>query len=43
MLYVIGGILALIGIYLGLTEEPRYDYSEAWEKLKKDLEKTLDK
>lgn len=39
MLVVIGGILALVGIYLGMIEEPRLDYSDVWEALKKDLEK----
>ena len=39
MLVVLSGILALVGIYLGMTEEPRIDYSEVWEALKKDLEK----
>ena len=39
MFVVLSGILALVGIYLGMTEEPRIDYSEVWEALKKDLEK----
>ena len=39
MLVVLSGILALVGIYLGMIEEPRIDYSEVWEALKKDLEK----
>ena len=39
MLVVLSGILALIGIYLGMIEEPRIDYSEVWEALKKDSEK----
>ena len=39
MLVILIGILALVGIYLGMTEEPRIDYSEVWEVLKKDLEK----
>ena len=38
MFVVLIGILALVGIYLGMTEEPRIDYSEVWEVLKKDLE-----
>ena len=38
MLVVLSGILALVGIYLGMIEEPRIDYSEVWEVLKKDLE-----
>lgn len=42
MLIVISGILALLGIYLGMTEEPRIDYSKVWESLEKDLKKTLD-
>ena len=39
MLVVLIGILALVGIYLVMTEEPRIDYSEVWEALKEDLEK----
>ena len=39
MLVVLIGILALVGIYLGMIEEPRIDYSEVWEALKEDLEK----
>ena len=39
MLVILIGILALVGIYLGMTEEPRIDYSEVWEALKEDLEK----
>ena len=39
MLMILSGILALVGIYLGMIEEPRIDYSEVWEVLKKDLEK----
>ena len=39
MFVVLSGILALVGIYLGMTEEPRIDYSEVWEDLIKDLEK----
>ena len=38
MFVVLSGILALVGIYLGMIEEPRIDYSEVWEVLKKDLE-----
>ena len=38
MLVVLSGILVLVGIYLGMIEEPRIDYSEVWEVLKKDLE-----
>lgn len=37
MIIVISGILALIGIYLGMTEEPRIDYTEAWKMLREDL------
>lgn len=43
MLIVISGILALVGIYLGMTEEPRLDYSEVWEALEKELKKDLEK
>ena len=39
MFVVLSGILALVGIYLGMTEESRIDYSEVWEALKKDSEK----
>ena len=39
MFVILSGILGLIGIYLGMIEEPRIDYSELWEDLKKDLEK----
>lgn len=30
-------ILFFIGLYLGMKEEPRMDYTEAWEKLKNEL------
>ena len=39
MFVVLSGILVLVGSYLGMIEEPRIDYSEVWEALKKDLEK----
>ena len=39
MVVVLSGILVLVGIYLGMTEEPRIDYSEVWEVLKENLEK----
>lgn len=29
-------LLIIIGIYLGMTEEPRMDYSEAWDILTKE-------
>ena len=29
-------IFFCLGIYLGMTEKPRMDYSEVWEKLKND-------
>ena len=33
------GMAEATRFYLGMTEEPRIDYSEVWEALKKDLEK----
>ena len=30
-------ILFFIGLYLGLKEEPKMDYTKAWEKLKNEL------
>jgi uncharacterized membrane protein len=30
-------ILFFIGVYLGMKEKPRMDYTEVWEKLKNEL------
>lgn len=30
-------IMFFIGVYFGIKEEPKMDYTEAWEKLKNEL------